>query len=465
MKKIIYIICLLLLLFAFGCTTNGEKKHTTNSNKTYTISFNEKGGSDVDDIVLKNGDEVFLPSCEKEGYRFVGWMLDGELFQEEKFDLQKNISLVAKWGPLYTIKFRFANIEPLEVYGSRTVYILPEVSESGFLGWYYYDEKVELPFTYDGNNEEIVLQAKYRNREFEFIVDGWRIHELSDTEVEICGGGYEDGLLVIPETVDNRTVVAIRDKAFEKYDSSYQLIESKPLTKVILPDTIKRIGQSAFRNQKDLVTINMPSSLEIIDKNAFEYCESLSSIVFNDKLRVIGSSSFNGCTSIKKVVISQTVEEVGWFAFCGCIKLNYVKISGNQTLGPKAFMQCTMLEELDLSECSGIIHTECFSCCYSLKTLKLGTHTSIGEGAFRLCTALTQIIIPDTVIVIYEDAFYECRQLKEVTLGSGLEEIKTGAFEDCQIKIINNKSSLVLTKGSNNYGAIAKNAQTINQIE
>lgn len=463
MKKIFYTICLAFLFFVVGCTTNVENTHTIS--KTYTISFNEKGGSDVDDIVLKYGDEVVLPSCEKEGYRFIGWMLDGELFQEEKFDLKKDIKLVAKWGPLYTIKFRFANIEPLEVYGSRTVYMLPEVSDSDFLGWYYYDEKVELPFTYDGNNEEIVLQAKYRNHEYAFMVDGWKIHELSDTEVEICGGGFENGLLVIPETVDNRTVVAITDKAFEKYNSSYPLIESAPLTKVILPDTIKKIGQSAFRNQKDLVTINMPSSLEIIDKNAFEYCESLSSIVFNDKLRVIGSYAFCGCTSIKEVVISQNVEEVGWYAFANCTGLNYVKISGNQTLGPKAFMQCYMLEELDLSECSGIIHTECFGCCQSLKTVKLGTHTSIGEGAFRLCTSLTQIIIPDTVIVIYEDAFYECKQLKVVTLGSSLEEIKTGAFEECQIQIINNKSSLVLTKGSNNYGAIAKNAQTINQNE
>lgn len=464
MKKIFYTICLAFLFFVVGCTTNVENTH--NISKTYTISFNEKGGSDVDDIVLKYGDEILLPSCEKEGYRFIGWMLDGELFQEEKFDLEKDIKLVAKWGPLYTINFRFANIEPLEVYGSRTVYILPEVSDSDFLGWYYYDDKVELPFTYDGNNEEIVLQAKYRNRKFAFIVDGWKIHELSDTEVEICGGGFEDGILVIPEMVDNRTVVAIADKAFQVYDPTAQpLIESAPLTKVVLPDTIKRIGQSAFRNQKNLVTINMPSSLEIIDKNAFEYCESLSSIVFNDKLRVICSSAFSGCTSIKEVVISQNVEEVGWYAFASCTGLNYVKISGNQTLGPKAFMQCYMLEELDLSECSGIIHTECFSCCQSLKTVKLGTHTSIDEGAFRLCMALTEIIIPDTVIVIYEDAFYGCSQLKVVTLGSSLEEIKDRAFEECLIQIINNKSKLILIKGDNNYGGIAKYAQTINQIE
>ena len=164
-------------------------------------------------------------------------------------------------------------------------------------------------------------------------------------------------------------------------------------------------------------------------------------------------------------MISQNVEEVGWYAFASCTGLNYVKISGNQTLGPKAFMQCYMLEELDLSECSGSIPTECFSCCQSLKTVKLGTHTSIDEGAFRVCMALTEIIIPDTVIVIYEDAFYGCSQLKVVTLGSSLDEIKDRAFEDCLIQIINNKSKLVLIKGDNNYGGIAKYAQTINQIE
>ena len=462
-KKSFYIVCFIFLLFAVGCATN---TNNTNANKLYTISFDEDGGNDVDDIELKKGDEIVLPSCEKEGYRFKGWTLDGESFQENIYGFDKDIKLVAKWGPLYTINFRFTNIEPLEVYGSRTITDLPIDEYSDFLGWYFYDEKVELPFTYEGNLEEISFLAKYQNREFVFIVDGWHIHELSDTEVEICSGPYENGILAIPEIVDNRTVVAISDKAFNIINpDSIPLAPFTPLTTVVLPDTIKRIGQCAFRNQKDLVTINMPSSLEIIDKNAFEYCESLSSIVFNDKLRVIGSSSFNGCTSIKEVVISQNVEEIGWFAFSNCTSLKYVKISGNQSLGPKAFMQCTMLEELDLSECSGIIHTECFSCCYSLKTLKLGTHTSIGEGAFRSCTSLTQIIIPDTVIVIYEDAFYECRQLKEVTLGSGLEEIKTGAFEECKIQIINNKSSLVLTKGSNNYGAIAKNAQTINQIE
>ena len=74
MKKIFYTICLAFLFFAIGCTANVEKTHTIS--KTYTISFNEKGGSDVDDIVLKHGDEIVLPSCEK-GHSRTVWRRTG----------------------------------------------------------------------------------------------------------------------------------------------------------------------------------------------------------------------------------------------------------------------------------------------------------------------------------------------------------------------------------------------------
>lgn len=64
----------------------------------YSISFDDEFGFEKEDIVVKKGEFVTLPTLEKPGYTFLGWQLDYELFKSEfEFNFDCSISLSSKW--------------------------------------------------------------------------------------------------------------------------------------------------------------------------------------------------------------------------------------------------------------------------------------------------------------------------------------------------------------------------------
>ena len=88
--------------------------------------------------------------------------------------------------------------------------------------------------------------------------------------------------------------------------------------------------------------------------------------------------------------------------------------------------------------------------------------TSIGAYAFYECNGLTSITIPDSVTSIGENAFYNCSGLTSVTIGKNLTSIGEYAFFLCDKLVeVYNKSSMNITKGSSNYGYLARNAKNV----
>lgn len=90
------------------------------------------------------------------------------------------------------------------------------------------------------------------------------------------------------EIVIPKTVVSIEADALELMDFKRLRIESRilelpwcvccnchELTVVHLPDTLEKIGFSAFRFCRSLSEINIPDSLQIIEESAFEGCDAL----------------------------------------------------------------------------------------------------------------------------------------------------------------------------------------------
>jgi len=70
------------------------------SKPVYTVTFNSKGGSDVDLVEVKEGDKVTKPTDpEKDNYTFVNWTTDGD--GKEVYDFESavtsDITLYAQW--------------------------------------------------------------------------------------------------------------------------------------------------------------------------------------------------------------------------------------------------------------------------------------------------------------------------------------------------------------------------------
>ena len=118
-------------------------------------------------------------------------------------------------------------------------------------------------------------------------------YEIKDGTVTItdCDEGAS-GKLVIPATIEGKTVTNIGTGAFDNYES---------LTSITIPDSVISIGFCAFRKCTSLTSITIPDSVISIGSGVFYNCTSLTSITIPDSLTSIGDQAFAGCTSMMTV--------------------------------------------------------------------------------------------------------------------------------------------------------------------
>lgn len=218
-----------------------------------------------------------------------------------------------------------------------------------------------------------------------------------------------------------------------------------------LPDTIRKIGASAFDGNKEITRIELPASLKTIGSNAFNNCSSLEyisipkgvtdigNVVFIntpnlDTIEMVGNDSNSRYVSIdgclidtadnKKTVVRGTnkaiiPEDVTDFAnrcFQGLPRITSIVVPNAVTVLPQFFAaECT---ELDYVEFSGAL-------------------TKIDSQAFYNCRNLCKsndgiLILPDTVTDLSSFCFYGCKELVEVTLPKNLKNMWSGNnFNSC----------------------------------
>ena len=136
----------------------------------YTITFEENGGSEVEDIVKDFGVEVAAPADPmKIGYAFEGWFIDEELTTPYIFSTMpgENITLYAKWNiNEYTITFNSlggSEVETIiDIYGATiNEPVAPTKEGHEFKGWYK-DTSFTIPFEFTTMPaEDIILYANW----------------------------------------------------------------------------------------------------------------------------------------------------------------------------------------------------------------------------------------------------------------------------------------------------------------
>lgn len=78
-------------------TTSVKTTTTTTTSVKYAVIFNKNMGSDVHTIYVKKGEKAIKPiEPVRNGYRFVGWYLNDELYNFDS-PVNSNIVLIAKW--------------------------------------------------------------------------------------------------------------------------------------------------------------------------------------------------------------------------------------------------------------------------------------------------------------------------------------------------------------------------------
>ncbi len=224
--------------------------------------------------------------------------------------------------------------------------------------------------------------------------------------------------------------VIIPDTVTEIGASSF---ESAPTVKeLVIPESVKLIGENAFLNCKELRSITL-GGVETIDSAAFRGCEKLESLTLPDGLFTVGSSAFAGCKSLKTVSGGKNIKMLGRAAFEGCSSLSEIRLSSSlKNIPGYLFSECTSLKSIIIPESVSNIGGYSFNACSSLSTVTVPSGvTGISEGAFKYCRGLKSAVIESGVKSIGDSAFYNCKNMTSIAIPSSITNIGAKAFEYC----------------------------------
>lgn len=325
--------------------------------------------------------------------------------------------------------------------------LLPEkVTLAKYVGVYTQEfgegTKVENYFFFENTTLYIFTMDVFafaRNDEgTEFVVtglspSGW---DISNQLIEIPSV-YQD-----PVTLEVLPVTSIADGAFT----------GRIITLISIPDSIKMIGEGAFKNCARLSRINMTSSSQLaeIKSSAFEGTKNLTRFGLTRELTTIGSRAFYNSglketqsSPANELIIPAGITRIGERAFSKT-DAKAVRFAEGSTL---TYMQDYAFAEMDnlttLStkygeslEAVGIktIGKYAFYKCIKLATVNLGVGLErIESNAFRDCSALRRITLHKDIEVIGEQAFMQCDLTTfNIASGSGLLSIGNQAFRGNQ---------------------------------
>lgn len=212
-------------------------------------------------------------------------------------------------------------------------------------------------------------------------------------------------------------------------------IEKNEVNKVIIPSSVKIIGESAFCNFEKLATIEGAENVEEICDAAFCNCSELSQIKLSSSLVKIGEEAFS-YTGLTEIEVPDSVISIGESAFSCCDNLKIVKLSKSLTeIKDRTFFK-SGLTEIEVPDSVTSIGKSAFDSCNNLEKIKLSeTLVEIGEEAFDHC-GFSEILIPDSVVKIGENAFSYNDNLKKVTIGKSAKysykDNRYNSFSNCE---------------------------------
>ena len=252
------------------------------------------------------------------------------------------------------------------------------------------------------------------------------------------------------------TVKAIGDNAFKNNDM---------IRNIYIPDSVTSIGEFAFYDCDQLTSVFIPDSVTSVGQACFYRCNNLTYAKLPQNMNVVRPWMFCDCKKLETVVFGMNVTEIGSLAFYDCSQLK-VDLPGNiEKIDDCAFLGCKSLTEITIPKSLTYCGHDIFSGCSNLKTIKFEkgittipeslfwgdfwghsydwwfdgleeidipeTVTTIGEYAFANCKNLTTVTGMKNVTKIGRYAFYNCSNLKEITIPKSLTDCSYGIFSGC----------------------------------
>ena len=312
----------------------------------------------------------------------------------------------------------------------------------------------------------IALMSYSQSTDTQQTGTGFTYSVKTDGSLTITGySGSAPSSLVIPSTIDGKTVTEIGDNSF--YENFY-------IWSLTIPDTVVTIGSNAFYRVllsnidlgngvttikdsaflgTEISSIKLPVSLISIGSKAFANT-NLSSVILPQNLQSLGKGAFQG-TDITTITLPKNLVSIGAGPFYNCNQLKEIIVDSSNTSYTAAdgvlftkdkkelITYPTAKTETSYQVPTGIVKLDDYAF-YSSKVQSIilpSSLTTIGEACFY-GSSISSLTIPDSVTSIETAAFSECKSLNTITIGTGITKLNDYVFQNSSISSINLAASI-----------------------
>jgi len=251
------------------------------------------------------------------------------------------------------------------------------------------------------------------------------------------------------------------------------LFSNSTVENVILPSSLKVIGEAAFRNSRLKQTPDMPNVRKICS-GAFNSCPNLTKAILPESLEYLGRDVFWGSDAIFRIEfnainlycedyvtdrpvdiikLGAKVRRIPKGLFTNNQKITEVDLPESvEILDPYAFEYCTNLKNINVAGAIKSIGENTFSNCTSLESINRLDVETIPEYAFDRCSNLRSCLTTDRTKIIGNNALRDCSSLVEFHWSQGLEFIGNYAFYKCNSLTVVSLPEGVVHVGQNAFG-------------
>lgn len=320
----------------------------------------------------------------------------------------------------------------LKIYYTNTAYYTKQLWELDNLEVTGYD-----PTSY--TIQEVTI--KYSGKTTTLTVDnrgsgalGWEYENIDEnnirlTELITTPISEPPKRIYIPSEFDGYTVKEIGQQLFYA-DSVVKYI--------VLPDTITKINNSAFRYSK-IVRVDAPSIEIEIGENALADMEYLTS--FSGIVKSLGNYAFFNSQHLDNIVLSENITRISDGAFYNDVRLEHINIPDNITYIGKDAFNYTNIKSIVIPDGVSAIEDYAFKNCFNLESVTFSDNlTEIGKGAFSY-TNIEELYIPKNVISIEDDSFSYISSLEAIEVDEDNEVYDSR--NDCNAIIITSSNTIL----------------------
>ena len=199
-------------------------------------------------------------------------------------------------------------------------------------------------------------------------------YHISGNTATLLNAQSKEGFFAVPSSVIANgveiPVTAIADNAFS----------SSWITGILIPESVKTIGNEAFSECLALEWVEMPSEMTSIGHRAFYKCEVLYSIEIPEGIMELKPETFQNCKLLATVMLPSSLQTISDRAFKNCEALSGVHFpSSLQTIGDEAFHSCKNLSTIVVENLNAL-GNRAFAYCDELSYFCIGNVKMIGTG-------------------------------------------------------------------------------------